>query len=702
MLGDSAVLGTGGGGGSGDAVAAVAAASSGGAHDGAGVAGGGGGGGSNSGDDERGRVEEGDKSFGGSRWPRQETLALLKIRSDMDVAFRDASVKGPLWEEVSSYPLLVGRNEGRLHNLLTWVHVFSMGSISVSPIHALQLLPFPSISVHGKLAELGYHRNAKKCKEKFENVYKYHKRTKEGRGGKSEGKTYRFFDQLEALENNPAIQSPTPLSKPPPQTTPLAATPVSIVVTTTSSIMPIPPTTTVSLPPVSNATVPSTTTLPMPQGILNISPPSTLNITTPSYPSSNPTYFPTQTTNPTNSNPPNAVAPPSFPNIPTDLLSNSSSSSTSSEGTMEGGGARRKRKRKWKDFFERLMKEVIEKQEELQRRFLEAIEKREQERVAREEAWRMQEMQRINREREILAQERSIAAAKDAAVMAFLQKIAQQQQQEINLEPALNNNNNNNNITSVPPVPQATPTPQQAQTTTVPEAPPVQPLAPQPQPQSQPQQQHQVQQQQQVVPNVEINKADNNGENLMMGASSSRWPKVEVQALINLRTSLETKYQESGPKGPLWEEISALMRKMGYNRNAKRCKEKWENINKYFKKVKESNKRRPEDSKTCPYFHQLEALYREKNKAEGQMKPESMMAPLMVQPEQQWPPQHVVPPEVTMGDAQNDPMDRQHHEEDEDEEDDKEIGDEDEDDDDDDDEGGGNYEIVASKPASAK
>ncbi|KAL2967038.1 hypothetical protein AAZX31_16G152000 [Glycine max] len=454
------------------------------------------------------------------------------------------------------------------------------------------------------------------------------------------------------------------------------------------------------LPPVSNnnnnTTVPSTTSLPMPQSILNITPPSTLNITIPSFPPSNPTtYFPTQTPNPTsnnNNNPPSTITPPSFPNFPADLLSNSSSSSTSSEETPTTEARGRKRKRKWKDFFERLMKEVIEKQEELQRRFLEAIEKREQERVVREEAWRMQEMQRINREREILAQERSIAAAKDAAVMTFLQKIAEHQQQEtINLEPALNNNS----ITVVPqqPVPQATPTstptPQQAQTTTVPEAPQVQPLVPQLQ-----------QQQQIVVSNVEINKADNNGENLMMEASSSRWPKVEVQALINLRTSLETKYQESGPKGPLWEEISALMRKMGYNRNAKRCKEKWENINKYFKKVKESNKKRPEDSKTCPYFHQLEALYREKNKGEGQMKPESMMAPLMVQPEQQWPPQTtlVVPPEVTMGDTQNDPMDRQYHEENEDDEDDKEIGDEDEDEDD---EGGDNYEIVASKPATA-
>lgn len=37
----------------------------------------------------------------GNRWPRQETLALLKIRSDMDASFRDATLKGPLWEDIS-------------------------------------------------------------------------------------------------------------------------------------------------------------------------------------------------------------------------------------------------------------------------------------------------------------------------------------------------------------------------------------------------------------------------------------------------------------------------------------------------------------------------------------------------------------------------------------------------------------------------
>lgn len=58
-----------------------------------------------SGEEERvgGGAEEGggDRSFGGNRWPRQETLAMLKIRSDMDDAFRDASSKAPLWEQVS-------------------------------------------------------------------------------------------------------------------------------------------------------------------------------------------------------------------------------------------------------------------------------------------------------------------------------------------------------------------------------------------------------------------------------------------------------------------------------------------------------------------------------------------------------------------------------------------------------------------------
>jgi len=38
---------------------------------------------------------------GGNRWPRQETLLLIKIRSEMDSNFRDSGLKGPLWEDVA-------------------------------------------------------------------------------------------------------------------------------------------------------------------------------------------------------------------------------------------------------------------------------------------------------------------------------------------------------------------------------------------------------------------------------------------------------------------------------------------------------------------------------------------------------------------------------------------------------------------------
>ncbi|PPD81374.1 hypothetical protein GOBAR_DD21700 [Gossypium barbadense] len=446
------------------------------------------------GEEDRGRVDEGDRSFGGNRWPRQETLALLKIRSDMDSLFRDSTLKGPLWEEVSR-----------------------------------------------KLAELGYHRSAKKCKEKFENVYKYHKRTKDGRTSKADGKTktYRFFDELEAFQN---LHSLHPLSPPKPQT----PTPTSASVMNPTNV------------PQSHATVPS--------------------------------INPTLSTQPV---PPLHSINPCFFNISSNLFSTSTSSSTTSNDDSYQGSSGKKRK--WKEFFRRLTKEVIEKQEELQNKFLQTIEKCEQQRLAREEAWRVQEMARINKEHELLVQERSKAAAKDAAVFAFLQKVSGQQPNTV-------------------PQPKTHPPPTQALN----------------------------------FDTSEMSNGGNSAVSVSLSPSPSRWPKVEVEALIKLRTNLDIKYQDNGPKGPLWEEISAAMRNLGYNRSAKRCKEKWENINKYFKKVKENNKTRPEDSKTCPYFHQLDAIYKDKISKNGNslassspygVKPDSRAnVPLMVLPEQQWPP----------------------------------------------------------------
>ncbi|CAL9030644.1 unnamed protein product [Prunus brigantina] len=492
----------------------------------------------------------------GNRWPRQETLALLKIRSEMDVSFRDATLKGPLWEDVSR-----------------------------------------------KLAELGYKRSAKKCKEKFENVHKYYKRTKEGRAGRQDGKSYKFFSELEALHGTAAATSSVNVSASPAvHVTHASPNPVSIGFSN-----------------------------PMPISSFRMSP------TIPVMPSQQPpATFPVM---PSSQPPPTAATTATHP-MDINFSSNSSSSSPGTDDEdddddVEGEPSSRKRKRggastsssgsgstrKMMEFFEVLMKQVMRKQETMQQRFLEVIEKREQDRTIREEAWKRQEMARLTREHELMSQERAISASRDAAIISFLQKITGQ---TIQLPPPVNVH-----AAPPPPVPPSVPvvTPLAQQSV----QPPIQTSYHQTTPQQQqpPQQQHvqQVRHHQQQSQNLQVvmavpeQQVQPPQENIASGggpggslepASSSRWPKAEVLALIKLRSGLESRYQEAGPKGPLWEEISAGMGRMGYKRSSKRCKEKWENINKYFKKVKESNKKRPEDAKTCPYFHELDALYRKR------------------------------------------------------------------------------------------
>lgn len=416
-----------------------------------------------------GGSEEEDKNFsGGNRWPYEETLALLKIRSEMDLSFRDSNLKSPLWDEISR-----------------------------------------------KMAELGYNRNAKKCREKFENIYKYHKRTKDGRSGRTNGKNYRFFEQLELLDSQSLFSSP----------------PSNHHQINRMDTMPVP--------------------MPMPMTMIKAATSGCQDFRMDKTRGFNPEFMSTST------------------------------STTSSSGKESDGSV--KKRRKLAGYFERLMKEVLDKQEDLQNKFLEAIEKCERDRKVRDEAWKMQEMARLKKEQEALAHERAISAAKDAAVIAFLQKISEQ---TIQLQ--------------LP-----TDLPQVSQRNT---------------------EERESGESMKVVGNQEnvLLQQDNDKENIDSAGensnsfqtnSSSRWPKAEVEALIKLRTNVDLQYQDNGSsKGPLWEEISLGMKKLGYDRNAKRCKEKWENINKYYRRVKESQKKRPEDSKTCPYFHQLDSIYQNKSK----------------------------------------------------------------------------------------
>lgn len=86
----------------------------------------------------------------------------------------------------------------------------------------------------------------------------------------------------------------------------------------------------------------------------------------------------------------------------------------------------------------------------------------------------------------------------------------------------------------------------------------------------------------------------------------ARWPKSEVQALITARAALSQKFDGKGSKGSIWDDVAAELSSMGYNRTPKKCKEKWDNINKYYRRTVE--KGTASKSQVCTYFRELEML----------------------------------------------------------------------------------------------
>ncbi|KDP44836.1 hypothetical protein JCGZ_01336 [Jatropha curcas] len=245
----------------------------------------------------------------------------------------------------------------------------------------------------------------------------------------------------------------------------------------------------------------------------------------------------------------------------------SSSSDDDSSGAGMNESARRKRKRKTREklenFLENMVRQILQKQDQMHKQLIETMERKELERIMREEAWKQQEKERRKRDEEVRAQEN----ARSLALISFIQNVM-------------------GHKIEIP----------QSLTTEF-------PLAPQPL-------------------TTEFPLAASHGEkdgssiciqsDLKSDPSNRRWPDTEVQALIMLRTALEQKFRAMGAKcSNIWDEVSAGMSNMGYNRTAKKCKEKWENINKYFRKSMESGgKKRHENSKTCPYFHELHILYK--------------------------------------------------------------------------------------------
>lgn len=117
-------------------------------------------------------------------------------------------------------------------------------------------------------------------------------------------------------------------------------------------------------------------------------------------------------------------------------------------------------------------------------------------RMEREEVCKVQKMARFKKKRDLLMQERSVAVAKDAAVLAFLQKFSDQSGIPFSETLILQTVEKRASI-------------------------------------------------------VDINNNESN--HLVHGIGSSRWPKEEVEALIAIKINLDFQHHESRPRGPLWE-----------------------------------------------------------------------------------------------------------------------------------------------------
>ncbi|XP_010259125.1 PREDICTED: trihelix transcription factor GTL2-like [Nelumbo nucifera] len=305
-----------------------------------------------------------------------------------------------------------------------------------------------------------------------------------------------------------------------------------------------------------------------------------------------------------------------------------------------------------KNFCEEIVNKIMAQQEELQNKLLQDMERREEERFAREEAWRKQEMIRINREIETRQHEQEVARDREATIIELLQNLtsigpSQNLGFSVQNEDLLQTTNNKQNrLTSPSSSPAQKPTSlsdtfsqfnlKEPSSSANPNPPTSSSEAPSEPQNSDPTTSHQANP---IVPtsstpamapqNPNSRTAQNNTVLLPTSSSTAvlppqnpnstssdredhgkRWPRDEVNSLINLRCNLYNSTEDKdGNKVPIWERISQGMLELGYRRSAKKCKEKWENINKYFRKTKDANKKRSLDSKTCPYFHQLSSLY---------------------------------------------------------------------------------------------
>ncbi|XP_071707652.1 trihelix transcription factor GTL2-like [Rutidosis leptorrhynchoides] len=275
----------------------------------------------------------------------------------------------------------------------------------------------------------------------------------------------------------------------------------------------------------------------------------------------------------------NFTTPQPFPPLPLpssnneDALSSSSSEISKSQDAVKEPVNKKNRKRKshkkLKSFVKNMMNTVLEKQEEMHKQLIELIEKKETESIMREQAWKQQEIERARKHEQARKQEMSHSLA----LISFIQKSLGQDVKIPNFPDAPNQNE------------VQTPNPNDALFNG-----------------------KQVENQNEQILKFDAGDVNLKSNGVDFESNNRRWPKSEVQALITVRAAVNQSFNGAGPNRSIWEEVSARLCRMGYHRTPKKCKEKWENMNKYYRRSNEKGS--GTKSKVCTYFSELEMLYK--------------------------------------------------------------------------------------------
>ncbi|XP_054804004.1 trihelix transcription factor GTL2-like [Prosopis cineraria] len=230
-----------------------------------------------------------------------------------------------------------------------------------------------------------------------------------------------------------------------------------------------------------------------------------------------------------------------------------------------------------KGFCENVVKKMIAKQEQMHNRLLEDMMRRDQEIFAREEARKKQEMDTVNRELEMIAKEGAVAGQRQAAIIDLLKKISDHQSHPMKTVSV--DDPNPTSVTTSCPSNSKNPNPFCNYSGK---------SNPEPLPRGV---------RNRASEGVEDQNPDNSSEvpDAMIRQSNGwskrkawaqncvvrekeevgrRWPMEEVRMLIKLRCSAKEEREGGSNRVPVWERISEGIREMGYERSAKRCKEK--------------------------------------------------------------------------------------------------------------------------------